>query len=634
MPRDLRKKGRRLVVAIGVPLAAVVAYVITGVVWSRRAPDPIALQRAYERGDQPVATKLARDLLKLRHDDPTALRVLARSAARQGRDDGALAIYTQRLDGNELEAEDYVILGAIYERKGQAEAADRALNKVLVAGALTPQTLDELARVQLRRRRWKEAAPIAERLSQQPGWEARGSMMLGTIRSSLNNFRGASESFRHALDVDPAEIDRSEEPTKLRKLIAITFLRMGRPVEARTVLQPILAHGKDQAAAWLMSRAYLQEGDAAQARSALADAESYRADHPLETEPAPYVGEARCETCHPAIFRESLASRHTQSFYRGEQLKELPRPDHPLPDPDDPAVVHSFRQRDGALLQETHVGQEVLRAVVAYAFGTTDRYLTMVSRDANGGYHVVRLSYYNTPRGRGWDRSALDKTHPSHDSALAARFQGESIDTREGVVRCLFCHVTDPFTGEGPSSPERADRAIGCERCHGPGGNHIAAVEVRFPDPAIVSPSGASPQAVTTKQCNECHILNHNFREGNLNDPGWLRSQGVGWSLSRCNTESAGAFGCVTCHDPHQSARATTTAQYELKCLSCHGPTVQLPGAGQPALPTPAQVVKDTPARPCLVNASKGCVSCHMPRIPIESLHLDITDHYIRVRRQ
>ena len=36
------------------------------------------------------------------------------------------------------------------------------------------------------------------------------------------------------------------------------------------------------------------------AQAALVQAGSYRDDHPLEPEPAPYVGEARCQKCHAA----------------------------------------------------------------------------------------------------------------------------------------------------------------------------------------------------------------------------------------------------------------------------------------------------------------------------------------------
>ena len=52
-------------------------------------------------------------------------------------------------------------------------------------------------------------------------------------------------------------------------------------------------------------------GDAA---AALEAAGSYRADHPLEAEPSPFVGEARCAQCHRDAFRALEASRHASTL--------------------------------------------------------------------------------------------------------------------------------------------------------------------------------------------------------------------------------------------------------------------------------------------------------------------------------
>ena len=630
-------KGRLRGVGIGAAVLAA-ALGVAGVVaaWPRHTADRMAQAgRAYDRGEWAVAVRMARQALKARPDDPLALRLLARSSAQLGQDDLALAIYSRRLGEKTMEAEDHALMGLALQRRGQTDPAFRAWDQALEGGPISPWSLDEMARHYLHARRQEEAAGVAERLSRLPGWEAQGSMMLGTTRAALNDVAGAAESFRRALSVDAQEIDRSAEPIPLRKLIARTFLRAASPAEAQAPLQAILAQGPDPEAAWLLSRAFLQEGDTARARQAMAQAGSYRAENPLEPEPAPYVGEARCQACHPKVFRDSLASRHTRSFYRGAQLLDLPRPDRPLPDPDNPGVTHTIIERDGVLREQTRVGREVYEAVIEYAFGTSDRYVTMVGRAAQGGYHIARLSYYDTGEGRGWDRSALDKTHPS--SGQGAAFQGEAIGVRDGVAKCLYCHATNPRSGPQPIGPETADRAIGCERCHGPGGHHVAAIAAGFPDLAISNPAHASAQDVTTRQCNDCHILGRDFRPDDLDDPGWVRSQGVGWTFSRCNTESGGAFGCVTCHDPHQNARATTTAQYEAKCLACHSSTGPAPSAGgdDPKHETraPIRIATAPAARACPVDASQGCIRCHMPPVRIDSLHLDLADHYIRIHR-
>jgi tetratricopeptide (TPR) repeat protein len=568
----------------------------------------------------------AREILKLHPDDPAALRTLARAAVRLGRDDRALALYGRHIARGTLDAEDYTLLGLALERQKRPEEAAQAWESAMKSDQIPPPVLEELTRNLIQYHRREESARAAERLASVPGWEARGEMMLGTIRAGLGDVAGADESFRRALAHDAKELDNSSDPVGLGKLIARTFLRVGRAAEARARLQAILSRKTEPESWWLLSRAYLQEGDGARAREALARSGSYRADHPLEAEPSPYVGESRCESCHARIFRDSLSSRHTRSYYRGDQLKDLPRPAQPQPDPDDPKVTHALRLSEGSLRAETRVGSRVFEAVIEYAFGTSNRYLTMVGRDASGGYRIARLSYYDTAEGRGWDRSSLDKMRPVHPED----FQGEAIGVRDGLAKCLYCHVTNPRSGREATGPEVSDRAIGCERCHGPGGNHLSAVAAGFPEMAMANPATALPQLVTTKQCNDCHILGRGFHEDDLNDLAWVRSQGVGWTYSRCNTESRGTSGCVTCHDPHKPASSTTTAQYEAKCLSCHSPT----GHGQGGIEARPEnpPIPTVELRSCPVNPSTGCLGCHMERVYIPSLHLSLTDHYIRIR--
>ncbi len=605
----------------------------------RLFPDPWTQgRRAYERGDWPAAAISAREVLKSRDGDPAALRLLARSSVRMGRDAPAIAIYTRRLDSKAIGAEDYLLWGVALKRRGQEGEALQSWNKALEAEPVSPTTLDDLIPLFcesgrlaetsefLGRHPLDQAARAAERLRRQPGWESRADMMLGTIRDAIRDVPGAADSFRRALDLDPKELDNARDPDRLRKQIARTFLRAGRPAEARMPLQSILDRRADPEAAWLLGRAYLQEGDRARCLAATARAGSYRSDNPLEEEPGPYVGEARCQKCHPTIFETSLASRHTQTYYRGAQLRALPRPDRPLTDPTDPKVTHAIQEVDGVLREETHIDGTVLRSLIEYAFGTSDRYLTMVSRDARDQYHIVRLSYYRTPSGEGWDRTILDVNDP----ARTEEFQGRPIIACGEVIKCLYCHITFPRAGRERVGPETADRAIGCERCHGPGAHHLAAVEAGLSDLAIVNPAAASPRAVSQKQCNDCHILDRNYQRDDRENPYWVRSQGVGWIWSRCNTESGGAFGCSTCHDPHRAARATTTAQYEAKCLACHpASTARNPvDAG-----LPARSATGTGSRACPVDDSKGCIPCHMPAVRTKSSHLDVTDHYIRIRQ-
>jgi tetratricopeptide (TPR) repeat protein len=637
--RETHRRGVARVTVVLLSLCVVVAGIGLSMAWLRHSSDPLAAgRRAYDRGDWAAAAEAARAALKTHHDDDAALRILGRSSVQLGHDKAAIDIYGRRLDARSMQAEDYLQLGVALKRRRQDDGAGWAWNKALETEPIASRTLADLTKLLHAEAVESEnpenvsphpldaAARAAERLCQRAGWESRGDLMLSIIRSESLDLSGAAEAIRRLLTRDPGFLDRSAESTKLRKGVARTFLAMGRPAEARPHVQSILARGPDSEASWLLSRVYLQQGAIPEAQAALARSGSYRSDNPLRDEPSPYVGEARCQSCHAAIFQKSLNSRHTQTYYRGPQLQGLPRPSRPLADPTDPNVTHAIQGENGSLWEETRVRGKVYRAVIEYAFGTRDRYLTMVSRDTRDQYLMARLSYYHTADGEGWDRTFLAIDNPTQ----AEGFRGETISVRAGVARCLYCHTTYPRAGRDRNGPESADRAIGCERCHGPAGNHLAAVAAGLSDLAIVSLKTASPQAVTRERCNDCHILDRSYTRGNRENPAWVRSQGAGWTWSRCNIESKGAFGCTSCHDPHQGVRSTTTAGYEAKCLTCHSATPVLSASAPGAVDQGSSAQRPTV---CSINPANGCIKCHMPGVRMDSSHRDFTDHYIRISR-
>ena len=203
----------------------------------------------------------------------------------------------------------------VLKRRGRDDGAIWAWNKALEAEPLPSQTLDDLTQLfyeeavetgspeYLRPHPLDSAARAAERLRRQPGWESRGDMMLGLVCRDNLDLTGAAEAFRRVIDRDPNVAESNPRAGQTPQAVRPDLPRAGRPAEARPHLQSILARGPDPEASWLLSRVYLQQGAIAEAREALARAGSYRGDNPLEDEPSPYVGEARCQTCHAAIFQ-------------------------------------------------------------------------------------------------------------------------------------------------------------------------------------------------------------------------------------------------------------------------------------------------------------------------------------------
>jgi tetratricopeptide (TPR) repeat protein len=587
---------------------------------------------AYRARDWQRAADLTRPMLKSKTDNPEALRLYARASARLGHDTAAAVIYASRLGRSEMEPEDLFLVGLLNARAGRLESACDFWQEAARKGDDDDEVLDNLARLSIPLQRLDEAADAARRLSRKPGWEARGLFLLGDILALLEDHKGSVDAFRAALERDPSAGGAALPIAHYRKQLARGLLRLGKPAEAREAIEPLRASagpgGADAQAEWLLSRAWLQEGNLKDAAAALALAGSYRAEHALEPEPSPYLGEASCVACHREEARAHEQSRHARTFHHGNGLWDLPIPPGPLADPDDPTVTHAVRRENDKIEVFTRAGDKIYRLIVEYAFGTSDQYVTMIGRDDERTYRPLRLSSYHTADGVAWGRTAGDVPNLNKD------FRGEPIQVRDGAVRCLYCHVTfyrdfrDP--PPEPVSPAAADRGIGCERCHGPGGNHAKAIKGNFAETAIVNPGAGGAQAIG-KVCADCHIVGSEpeIRKA-PDDPRYARSPGLTLTFSRCFNESDGAMSCLTCHDAHRDDRGSASF-YETKCLSCHGakagPELKPGGAprGGDRLAGKQPVV-------CPVNPATNCLACHMPKVPMPLLHRDLTDHYIRVR--
>ena len=367
---------------------------------------------------------------------------------------------------------------------------------------------------------------------------------------------------------------RSPGDGRLARRIASPSIPTGpRPARVATArrggefLRTILKSDPDPSpeGTWLLVRTYIQERDWDRATPLLKVASSYRARYPLEPEPAPYAGEARCEQCHRAVSRAVLASRHATTFARARDLSRVSLPQGPVADPGNPQVMHEFHREGQAIRLETRTGKQILRAVVDYAFGSLDHFTTFVGRDDQDRSVMLRMSAYESSQGLAWEPATGLARQPADDG----EYLGFRMVEGDGVQRCLACHTTSFRAVLDQSGPVANDRSIGCERCHGPGGHHMEAVSVGFPDLAIPNPKTASASEINVI-CAHCHgFPQPDALAANRTNPAWYRFQSVTMTWSRCYTESDGRLSCVTCHDPHRNVE-TSTALNEAKCLSCH----------------------------------------------------------------
>jgi tetratricopeptide (TPR) repeat protein len=604
-------------------LATLVAALGLWLCWPKLSANPVERGLfAYSKGDWEAASSLARQRLKSAGDDPAALRLLARSSMRLGRSPLALAIFN-RLGAHAMLPEDLYLLGIGLSRNGNSKGALEVWEQARAADPNRTETLLALTRAYVAADQLIAAAETGRLLATRPGEEAHAEVLLGAIQLELNDPAGAVAFWQRALEHESNGQGSSSGPTISRKDIARALLQAGRPDEARHVLQSVLAARPDAEGFWLSSRVYLQERAINEALTAWGQAGSFRDENPLLPEPARFVGSGACAECHRAIYHDQQNSRHARTFFRASELAFLDLPAPSFPDPAQPKVTHTLERLEGDRLeQETHATGRVLRAVVQYAFGSGDRGLTLVGRDDHGQSRELRLSHYHHDAESFWDVTSGHPIHPSEPS----EYLGQPL-TDDAVRRCLLCHVTAPRFVHDTYGPLPSDHGIGCERCHGPGENHLLAVAAKFPDLSIARPTMASGARIVAL-CAQCH--SPRGRSTTPDDPFSVRFQGTTLTWSRCFTESNDALDCTTCHDPHRNV-VTSMAHYESKCLSCH------PGPGSkraaPSQARRADVAEKAARTVCPVNRTEGCIGCHMPAVKNVVPHSTFTDHFIRVHR-
>lgn len=318
-----------------------------------------------------------------------------------------------------------------------------------------------------------------------------------------------------------------------------------------------------------------------------------------------YVDEAVCVKCHSAEVKAHARSGHADTFRLGHKSPLAERlAKHIFADPER-QVTYQYNLDDEVLTVSIPARFGPDRFPLSYALGSGHNavtFLTLVPDrlgDTVGIEH--RISVYHGANG--WD---LDLT-PGHLGQLASQEveQFGKIIRGDKLQKCISCHTTTAEIKAGRVTGLRPN--VGCQSCHGPGREHIVAMQ------AGRDAASYSLRKMTAEQqvnlCGQCHRLppddsSEKPSPDNLHN---VRFQPVGLLQSRCHTASGG-LKCTTCHDPHQPV-SRDQADYEQRCLSCHG---------------------KAPARNCKVSPQRDCVSCHMPAVDIHR-GTKFHDHWIRI---
>ncbi|HLV81517.1 MAG TPA: cytochrome c3 family protein [Chthonomonadaceae bacterium] len=339
-----------------------------------------------------------------------------------------------------------------------------------------------------------------------------------------------------------------------------------------------------------------------------------------------YVGDSACAACHADIWRQHHDSAHATTL-RAVTLSSdgaLFQSPQIIRDNKEGDVYRlGIQNGDCVMMALERSGQETLQA--RYAFGSGRYGRTYLGKEASGQWIELRMTYYT--RLHRWDFTPFlqpDPDHPQNPDGLALN--------APQLAFCFSCHVTTLKMGPNePDAPE-SHFGVGCERCHGPGRQHLEAAHALLAGKNVPSLKMqdliTAPREKIMAACGECHSGPSDIPVDARLAVILARFAATALQQSRCYLQSP-SLSCITCHDPH-TLKQSKTASYEAVCLNCHG-TRRTPQEGN-GLPGTASLAQNKPPLRCKVSPRSGCIRCHMPVQSTRSFALvGFHNHWIRI---
>lgn len=368
---------------------------------------------------------------------------------------------------------------------------------------------------------------------------------------------------------------------------------------------------------------------------------------------AGYVPDQQCASCHRAIYRSYREVGMSKSFYR-------PRSNNIIEDFDDNHFFHEPSNRhyemvhdDGRFIMRRYQldedGQRTneIQQPIDWVIGSGSHSRGYLYQTEVGELFQLPIVWYTQEQSWGM---APGYDQPNHDGV-----------TRPITRACMFCHNAYPNAPPGSDRygqphvfPSNLPEGVGCQRCHGPGAEHVRLAEdLNARDEAVIAAivnPGKLPPKLRDDVCYQCHLQptskltsfvrrfgrdDYSFRPGQALsdylvhldfDDGADRSDRFEINhhpyrlrQSKCYVASDGELNCLTCHDPHRKVPAADArVYYRDRCLSCHE-------FDDCRLEEMAGGLGDV--------AADNCVACHMPKRRTQDVvHVVMTDHLIQRR--
>ena len=358
----------------------------------------------------------------------------------------------------------------------------------------------------------------------------------------------------------------------------------------------------------------------------------------LPAQAAVYTGAAACAKCHAEIHAKWSQSRHSKMVQPA--TKTSVKGDFTLGKLQLRGAPYALRERDGVYyITESTLTGKPQEHRVDYTLGNRriQHYLTTLPT----GRVIVLAPSWDVLR-KQWFHN-FDIADPDETSEVLVQVWNKN---------CFSCHVSRQQKGYDAAKNQYQtpwqDFGTNCERCHGPGSDHIAHYS------APVPPKGPARDIVLQTRldgtrnsmvCAQCHSFRDIYALGyaagdNYYDyflPILESTQPVDkdpayWPDGRTRRFSNDAFGlwqsecylkgnlaCTACHTAAHETEIERNPQLRpdanALCTRCH-----------------QALAKSLTAHTHHAEASRGssCVECHMPRT-VQSIKAEIRDHSMSV---
>lgn len=327
------------------------------------------------------------------------------------------------------------------------------------------------------------------------------------------------------------------------------------------------------------------------------------------------VGAKVCAECHPTEHAQHFGSGHSRTLRpAGRSAIGKFLDGKVFPDPEDPSSVWRYIVSGDRLEAEKIENGKSNCFGIDYAIGSGEQGMTFLSLIYNKNLKQYqglehRLSYYDI-------NHAMDVTpgqgkKDTAGSNISRDSSGRLMDQRS-MVKCLDCHATVTSNSKpGQFDPVTMVPNVSCERCHGPGRDHVESARKGLDEKALEMPLGAASATPSRqiRECGTCHRRLDNVPPSQIHPQNYelARFQPLGLESSFCFQRGKSGLKCTSCHDPHGKVSRERPA-YNKVCTDCHS--------------QPDRFM-------CKVEPKGDCINCHMPRrIVSEVFHF--TDHWIR----